>query len=80
MHEFCTIGDLARRWGLPAWAVRRAADRELQDPPCRAGGYRLLNPDEVNRVERALQLAGKLVTNTTPPTDTELIQANHISK
>ncbi|MCE9568369.1 MAG: hypothetical protein K8U57_40735 [Planctomycetes bacterium] len=60
MIDFCTTGNLARRLGVPVWAVRRTVDRELAKPPQRAGGYRLLAPDEVIRVEEALRATGRL--------------------
>jgi DNA-binding transcriptional MerR regulator len=58
--DYCTTGDLARRLGVPVWTVRRAADRELSDPPRRAAGYRLLEPAEAARVEQALRDAGRI--------------------
>jgi DNA-binding transcriptional MerR regulator len=62
--DYCTTGDLARRLGVPVWAVRRAADRELTDPPRRAAGYRLLAPEEAARVEQALRDAGRVAVPT----------------
>jgi hypothetical protein len=49
-----TIGELARRTGLPEWRVRRAVDRLRPDAP-RAGQYRLISPPLAREVEALLR-------------------------
>lgn len=48
-----TIGDLARRYCVPAWQVRRIVDRLGTDIP-RAGLYRLVPLDLLPAIEQRL--------------------------
>ncbi len=50
--ELLTIGQLARRTGLPVRTIRFWSDLEVAPPACRsAGGYRLYDTDAVARLD-----------------------------
>jgi hypothetical protein len=53
-----TLGDLARRYGLPTWKVRRLFERGLLEEPGRAGMYRVVTEADLPAVEEALVRAG----------------------
>lgn len=48
-----TTTDLVRRFGCPAWRIRRVLDA-MQPPPLRAGLCRVVSEDDVPRIEAAL--------------------------
>ncbi len=54
-----TLGDLSRRWHLPTWKLRRAADA-LNPPLPRAGGYRLVPQERLDELRAALRRFGYL--------------------
>ena len=61
MHiDVNTIGDLARRFGCPVWAIRRLFERGLLPEPPRVGPYRVVAEPDVPAVETALRAAGYL--------------------
>lgn len=53
-----TVGDLARMFDCPEWAVRRLFTRGLIREPARLGPYRLIPNEQVGAVEQALRAAG----------------------
>jgi DNA-binding transcriptional MerR regulator len=55
-----TIGTVARRFGVPAWQVRRLFERGLLPPAVRVGAYRVVAEADLPRVEQALRQAGYL--------------------
>jgi hypothetical protein len=54
-----TIGDLAKRWNLPPWKVRRAFEKKLVSAE-RVGAYRIVHERDLNKVEVALRKLGYL--------------------
>lgn len=62
-----TLGDLARRFDCPVWAVRRVFERGLLPEPSRAGPYRVIAEPEVPAVEAALRAAGYLSAESPTP-------------
>ena len=55
-----TIGQVAARFGVLAWQVRRLFESgKLPEPP-RMGVYRAISPDDLPVIKRALQDAGYL--------------------
>lgn len=55
-----TLGDLARRFTCPVWAIRRLYERGLLPEPPRVGPYRVVAERDVPAVEAALRSAGYL--------------------
>ncbi len=55
-----TLGDLARRFDCPVWAVRRVFERGLLPEPPRAGPYRVVTEPDLPVIEAALRAAGYL--------------------
>jgi DNA-binding transcriptional MerR regulator len=55
-----TTGEVARRLGIPVWAVRRIYERGLLPPPPRVGQYRFVPAEDVDRLEGLLIKAGYL--------------------
>jgi hypothetical protein len=55
-----TTGDVARRYGIPEWKVRRLFERGLLPPAARIGAYRVIAAGDLPAVERALCDAGYL--------------------
>jgi hypothetical protein len=55
-----TLGDIARRLGIPAWQVRRVFERGLLPEPARLGRWRVVYPDQIPALEAALTEAGYL--------------------
>jgi DNA-binding transcriptional MerR regulator len=55
-----TIGQIAKRFGCPPWAVRRLFERGLLPEPPRVGAYRVVAPEKLPQVETALREAGYL--------------------
>jgi hypothetical protein len=54
--RFLTVGQVSRRLSVPAWKVRSVVDSlGIQIP--RAGQYRLLSPDVVERVNQRISLS-----------------------
>ena len=60
--ENMTIGDVARRLGIPAWKVRRLFERGVLPPARRVGIWRVISTKELPKVEKALQEAGYLTS------------------
>jgi DNA-binding transcriptional MerR regulator len=58
--EILTIGAVARRYGCPAWQIRRLFERGLLPPAPRVGAYRVIAVSDLPRVEEALRAAGYL--------------------
>jgi hypothetical protein len=61
-----TIGGLAKRYGLPAWKVRRIFERGLIPEPARLGAYRVVAVRELPQIEDALRKAGYLKAEAVP--------------
>lgn len=61
-----TLGDLARRFDCPVWAVRRVFERGLLPEPARAGAYRVIADPDVPAVLAALRAAGYLASPGPP--------------
>jgi hypothetical protein len=57
--QYLTIGQLAERFGIATWQARRAVDTVLPDLP-RAGLYRLVPMNAIDRIESALRDRGYL--------------------
>jgi DNA-binding transcriptional MerR regulator len=55
-----TIGQVARRFRVSAWKVRRLFERGLLPEPARVGAYRVIPPDDLPKIEAALRRAGYL--------------------
>lgn len=55
-----TLGDIARRYNVPTWSVRRLFETGKLPPAARVGAYRVVPVTDLWRVERALQAAGYL--------------------
>jgi hypothetical protein len=55
-----TLGQLAQRYGISIWKVRRIYERGLLDPPPRIGAYRWVPARDLPRLEAALRAAGYL--------------------
>ena len=55
-----TLGDVARRHGIPAWMVRRVFERGLLPEPARLGPWRVVYPPQLPALEDALRAAGYL--------------------
>jgi DNA-binding transcriptional MerR regulator len=55
-----TIGSVARRYGCPAWQIRRLFERGLLPPAPRVGAYRVIAVADLHLVEQALRNAGYL--------------------
>jgi DNA-binding transcriptional MerR regulator len=55
-----TIGDAARRLGVPHWKVRRLFERGLLAPAMRVGAYRVVAESDLPRIATALIRAGYL--------------------
>ena len=57
---YLTVGDVARRLGVPQWCVRRLFERGILPPPLRAGLFRLIRESDLPKITAALQEAGYL--------------------
>jgi hypothetical protein len=55
-----TLGDIARRYGLQTWQVRRLYERRILPEPARVGSARVVHPDDLPKIEAALRQAGYL--------------------
>jgi DNA-binding transcriptional MerR regulator len=55
-----TMGDVATRFGVQVWQVRRLFERGLLPPAARVGAYRVVAADDLPAVEQALRTAGYL--------------------
>jgi DNA-binding transcriptional MerR regulator len=55
-----TLGDVADHFGCEVWQVRRLYERHLLPPAARIGMYRIVDPDDLPKVEAALREAGYL--------------------
>lgn len=62
-----TTGDIARRYGVEVWQVRRLYERKMLPPGARAGTYRVVTEAELPAVEDALRRAGYLPTEEACP-------------
>jgi hypothetical protein len=69
MHDptVYTTGDIARRFGVEPWQVRRVFERGLLPPAPRVGPYRVVAGADLLVVERALRTAGYLPENAEVP-------------
>jgi DNA-binding transcriptional MerR regulator len=55
-----TVGQIAARYGVPAWKVRRLFERGLVPQATRVGAYRVVPASELPVIEEALRRAGYL--------------------
>jgi hypothetical protein len=62
---YLTTTEIAKRYGAPAWLVRRIVDGLGADVP-RAGLYRIVPVELLPRVEAALREAGYLHAEVAP--------------
>jgi hypothetical protein len=53
-----TIGQVARHFGCPPWAVRRLFERRILPEPPRVGAYRVVAPEQLPEIGTALKQAG----------------------
>jgi hypothetical protein len=53
-----TVGQIAARYAVPAWKVRRLFERGLVPQATRVGAYRVVPASELPVIEEALRLAG----------------------
>lgn len=58
--SYLTLGNIAKRYGLPIWKVRRIFERGLLPEPGRVGAYRVIAAAELPALEEALRAAGYL--------------------
>jgi DNA-binding transcriptional MerR regulator len=58
--QLITLGDVARRFNVPLWKVRRLYERGLLPEPARAGAYRVVSTRDLPKIEAALRRAGYL--------------------
>jgi DNA-binding transcriptional MerR regulator len=61
-----TIGEVAGRFGVAAWQVRRLFERGILPPADRVGPYRVIEPADLPKVGAALRQAGYLGTENAP--------------
>jgi hypothetical protein len=57
---FLTLGTIAKRYGIPAWMVRRIFERGILPPAARVGIWRVVAEADLPRLEAALRQAGYL--------------------
>jgi hypothetical protein len=55
-----SLGDVARRYGIQTWQVRRLFERGLLPEPSRVASFRVILADQLPAVEAALRAAGYL--------------------
>ena len=55
-----TLGPVAQLYGCQVWQVRRLFERGLLPPAPRIGAYRVIDVEDLPRVEQALRAAGYL--------------------
>jgi DNA-binding transcriptional MerR regulator len=55
-----TIGDVARRFAIPTWKVRRLFERGLLTEPRRIGFFRVVSESELPTIEACLRQCGYL--------------------
>src|SRR5262245_25976980 len=60
MSRMLTVGEVAARFQLPAWKVRRLFERGLLPSPARVARYRVIAESDLGHVEAALLAAGYL--------------------
>lgn len=61
-----TTGDAARLYGCPIWLMRQIFD-QLEPPPQRIGGYRVIHDNDLKKVEAALRQIGRLPAEIAVP-------------
>lgn len=58
IQQACSLGDLARRWRVQPWKIRRIFEcGDLPEPP-RVGRYRVFQQEDLPAILRALQQRG----------------------
>ena len=57
-RDLFTIGQIAERFGVPTWQVRRLFQRDLLPPAKRLGVYRVFGEEDLTAIEAALDKAG----------------------
>jgi DNA-binding transcriptional MerR regulator len=62
-----TLGQVAARFGVQVWQVRRLYERGLLPPAVRVGAYRTVTETELPAIEQALRQAGYLKSTTAAP-------------
>ncbi len=55
-----TLGQIATRYGIQLWQVRRLFERNLVAESPRVGQIRVVYPDQLPTIEQALKAAGYL--------------------
>ena len=58
MNTPFTIGGAASRLGVAPWQIRRLYERGILPPAARVGAYRVIDPDDLPKIETALCDAG----------------------
>jgi hypothetical protein len=57
---YLTLGQVAARYGVRLWQVRRLYERKLLPEPARVGAYRVIRESDLPQIGAALQRAGYL--------------------
>ena len=60
MAKLLTIGEVATRFGLQMWQVRRLFERGFLPEPDRVGVNRVVPEGDMPKIEKALREAGYL--------------------
>lgn len=55
-----TLGEVAKRFGVQLWQVRRLYERGILPEPARIGHFRIVGEHELAAIESALRSAGYL--------------------
>ena len=62
MLSLYTTADLARRYGIPVWKVRRLCDRKILPEPVRIMNNRVFVEADLPAIEAALRRVGCIAT------------------
>jgi DNA-binding transcriptional MerR regulator len=55
-----TVGEVAARFGVYAWQVRRVFEQGLMPPAKRVGAYRVVEEEDLRTIKAALERLGYL--------------------
>jgi DNA-binding transcriptional MerR regulator len=53
-----SLGDVARRLQVPAWAIRRLFEKQLLPAPPRMGSWRVFTEEDVPLIQQTLRESG----------------------
>lgn len=68
MRGIYTLGQVAERFGVQLWQVRRLYERGILPEPERVGTSRVVGQKDLAGIERALREAGYAVRGPAPAT------------